>query len=165
MEPSSDGGGYYGWTLRGAERFGMAPLGGCVSPGADTTRGGIRYTSFRQVVKTRLYVSITGCRWWGLLRGQPWATKSVVHQWHPRDLTSLPSRACWSTRADSLAVPRRRWLLFLLAKAAVTAAPTGGKARGICSTVSPRPWACHEPLARRWLMATSARNSCRCWTR
>jgi transposase len=42
------------------------------------------HTPFRQVVKTLLYVLITGCRWCDLPRGSQWASKSAAHRWLQR---------------------------------------------------------------------------------
>jgi transposase len=54
-------------------------------PLEPTTRGrGMPHTPFRKVVKTLLYVLITGCRWCDLPRGPQWASKSAAHRWLQR---------------------------------------------------------------------------------
>jgi transposase len=45
---------------------------------------GMPHTPFRKVVKTVLYVLITGCRWCDLPRGSPWASKRAAHRWLQR---------------------------------------------------------------------------------
>ena len=111
---------------------------------------GMPHTPFRQVVNMLLYVLITGCRWGARPRGPQWASKSAAHRWLQRWQVdgTLAARQAWilgacrGARDDAVAVWGRRRRLFPLAQAAVTALPTGGKARGFCSVVSPRPGAC-----------------------
>jgi transposase len=50
-------------------------------PPEPTKRGrGMPPTPCRQVLKTLLYVLITGCRWCDLPRGSPWASKRAAHR-------------------------------------------------------------------------------------
>ena len=39
---------------------------------------------FRKIVHTLLYVLMTGCRWWDVPRGSPWASQSATHRWLQR---------------------------------------------------------------------------------
>jgi transposase len=52
-----------------------------VFPPAPLKRGrGMPHTPFRKVVKTLLYVLITGCRWCDRPRGPQWASKSAAQR-------------------------------------------------------------------------------------
>jgi len=53
-------------------------------PEPTKRRRGMLHTPFRKVVKTLLYVLITGCLWCDLPRGPYWASKSAAHRWLQR---------------------------------------------------------------------------------
>jgi transposase len=53
-------------------------------PEPTKRRRGMPHTPFRQVVNTRLYLLITGCRWGETPRGPRWASKSAAHRWLQR---------------------------------------------------------------------------------
>ena len=56
-----------------------------IFPLAPQKRGrGMPHAPFRQVVKTLLYILITGCRWCDIPRGPQWASKSATHRWLQR---------------------------------------------------------------------------------
>jgi hypothetical protein len=102
-----------------------------IFPPALLKRGhGMPHTPFHKVVNTLLCMLITGCRWCYLPRGPQRASKSAA------------PGACRGARDDPVAVRGHRQLLLHLAKAAVRASPTAGRARESCSIVSPRQGAC-----------------------
>src|SRR5919204_3458251 len=87
---------------------------------------------------------------------------ALVRGWHTGCNASPHSGDCGRTRHDSLGVWRRGWRFFPLARVAARASPTGGKARGSSSTVSPRGAACPWPIGPRRPMGTSGPRCCRC---
>ena len=52
-------------------------------PGEKPERG-MPHSSFRYVLKTLLYMLITGCRWCDVPKGEIWASKSSGHRWLKR---------------------------------------------------------------------------------
>jgi transposase len=61
------------------------PLFADLFPPGPTKRGrGMPHTPCRTVVKTLLYVLITGCRWCDTPGGPQWASKSAAHRWLQR---------------------------------------------------------------------------------
>ena len=53
-------------------------------PAPPKRRRGMPHAPFRKILKTLLYVWITGCRWCAVPRGLPWASKSATHRWWQR---------------------------------------------------------------------------------
>ena len=45
---------------------------------------GMPHSSFRYVLKTLLYLLITGCRWCDVPKGEIWASKSTARRWIKR---------------------------------------------------------------------------------
>ena len=45
---------------------------------------GMPHSSFRYVLKTLLYLLITGCRWCDVPKGEIWSSNSSAHRWLKR---------------------------------------------------------------------------------
>jgi transposase len=69
-----------------------------VFPPAPQKRGrGMPHAPFRKVIKTLLYVLITGCRWCDVPCGPPGASKSATPRWLQR----------WQAEGTLVAMPAR----------------------------------------------------------